>query len=233
MLKLLQKVFGSKNEKDVRQLLPIVDQINAEFAKLSSLSDDELRAKTQEFKGRIQQAIGEIEAEITELRGKLKEDLQHEDRQDTLTRIAELEKERDSVTRDVLDEILPEAFAVVKETCRRLVGQSWTAGGQTVKWEMVPYDVQLIGGIVLHQGKIAEMATGEGKTLVATLPLYLNSLPGRGVHLVTVNDYLAQRDAEWMGKIFEFHGLTVGKILASMQPWDRRISLRYYLRHEQ
>jgi preprotein translocase subunit SecA len=222
MLKLLQKVFGSKNEKDVRQLLPIVDQINAEFAKLSSLSDDELRAKTQEFKGRIQQAIGEIEAEITELRGKLKEDLQHEDRQDTLTRIAELEKERDSVTRDVLDEILPEAFAVVKETCRRLVGQSWTAGGQTVKWEMVPYDVQLIGGIVLHQGKIAEMATGEGKTLVATLPLYLNSLPGRGVHLVTVNDYLAQRDAEWMGKIFEFHGLTVGKILASMQPWDRK-----------
>lgn len=222
MLKFLQKVFGSKNQKDVELLLPLVDQINEEFAKLSSLSDDELRGKTLEFKARIAEAIGEIEAEITELRTKLKEDLPHEERHDTLTRIAELEKERDAETRVVLDEILPEAFAVVKETCKRLVGQTWLAAGQPVKWEIVPYDVQLIGGIVLHQGKISEMATGEGKTLVATLPLYLNSLPGRGVHLVTVNDYLAQRDAEWMGKIFEFHGLTVGKILATMQPWDRK-----------
>jgi preprotein translocase subunit SecA len=222
MLKFLQKVFGSKNQKDVELLLPLVDQINEEFAKLSSLSDDELRGKTLEFKARIAEAIGEIEAEITELRTKLKEDLPHEERHDTLTRISELEKERDAETRVVLDEILPEAFAVVKETCKRLVGQSWLAAGQPVKWEMVPYDVQLIGGIVLHQGKISEMATGEGKTLVATLPLYLNALPGRGVHLVTVNDYLAQRDAEWMGKIFEFHGLTVGKILATMQPWDRK-----------
>lgn len=222
MLKFLQKVFGSKNQKDVELLLPLVDQINEEFAKLSSLSDDELRGKTIEFKARIAEAIGEIEAEITELRGKLKEDLPHEERHDTLTRVAELEKERDAETRVVLDELLPEAFAVVKETCKRLVGQTWLAAGQPVKWEMVPYDVQLIGGIVLHQGKISEMATGEGKTLVATLPLYLNALPGRGVHLVTVNDYLAQRDAEWMGKIFEFHGLTVGKILATMQPWDRK-----------
>lgn len=222
MLKFLQKVFGSKNQKDVELLLPLVDQINEEFAKLSSLTDDELRGKTIEFKARIAAAIGEIEAEITELRGKLKEDLPHEERHDTLTRIAELEKERDAETRVVLDEILPEAYAVVKETCKRLVGQTWLAAGQPVKWEMVPYDVQLIGGIVLHQGKISEMATGEGKTLVATLPLYLNALPGRGVHLVTVNDYLAQRDAEWMGKIFEFHELTVGKILATMQPWDRK-----------
>ncbi len=222
MLKFLQKVFGSKNQKDVELLLPLVDEINVEFAKLSSLSDDELRGKTQEFKTRIAEAIGEIEVELSELSGKLKEDLPHEERQDTLARIAELEKERDAETRVVLDEILPEAFAVVKETCKRLVGQTWLAAGQPVKWEMVPYDVQLIGGIVLHQGKISEMATGEGKTLVATLPLYLNALPARGVHLVTVNDYLAQRDAEWMGKVFEFHGLTVGKILATMQPWDRK-----------
>lgn len=222
MLKFLQKVFGSKNQKDVEQLLPLVDQINVEFGKLSHLSDDELRGKTQEFKRRIADAIGEIETEMSELRSNLMTDIPHEVRQDTLSRIAELEKDRDNETREMLDEILPEAFAVVKETCRRLVGQSWLAAGQTVKWEMVPYDVQLIGGIVLHQGKISEMATGEGKTLVATLPLYLNSLPGRGVHLVTVNDYLAQRDAEWMGKIFEFHGLTVGKILATMQPWDRK-----------
>jgi preprotein translocase subunit SecA len=222
MLKLLQKVFGSKNEKDVRDLLPLVDDINAEFAKLGSLSDDELKNKTVLFRARISEAIGEIQQELSELHEKLKEDLAHADREDAMIRIADLEKERDQVTREVLDEILPEAFAVVKEACRRHVGQSWTAAGQPVRWDMVPYDVQLIGGIVLHQGKIAEMATGEGKTLVATLPIYLNALPGRGVHLVTVNDYLAQRDAEWMGKIYEFLGLSVGKILASMQPWDRK-----------
>ena len=222
MLKLLQKVFGSKNEKDVKLLTPLVDEINAEFAKLSSLSDEELKNKTLEFRARINDAIGAMVEEESGLREQLKEDIPHEERQDTLSRLAELEKEIDAETAAVLDDLLPEAFAVVKEACRRHVGQSWLAAGQPVKWEMVPYDVQLIGGIVLHQGKIAEMATGEGKTLVATMPMYLNALPARGVHLVTVNDYLAQRDAEWMGKIFEFLGLSVGKILQTMQPWDRK-----------
>ena len=122
----------------------------------------------------------------------------------------------------ILDELLPEAFAVVKSTCERLVGKSWTVAGNKITWEMIPYDVQLIGGVVLHQGKIAEMATGEGKTLVATLPIYLNALTGRGVHLVTVNDYLAQRDSEWMGEIFKFHGMTIGCILNTMSPEQRK-----------
>lgn len=222
MLKLLQKVFGSKNEKDVKGLLPVVDQINAEYAKLQSLSDDELRAKTDEFRARIKEHVGAIEDDIASHQEQLKLDLPHHEREEIHSRLTELKKELDTETDAILQELLPEAFAVVKDACRRHVGQSWTAGGQLVKWEMIPYDVQLIGGMVLHSGKISEMATGEGKTLVATLPLYLNALPGRGAHLVTVNDYLAQRDAEWMGKIFEFLGLSVGKILQSMQPWDRK-----------
>jgi preprotein translocase subunit SecA len=222
MLKLLQKVFGSKNEKDVKTLLPIVDQINAEYAKLQSLSDEELRAKTDEFRARIKEHVGAIEEDIASLQEQLKLDIPHNEREDVHNRLIELKKELDTETDNILEELLPEAFAVVKDACRRHVGQSWMAGSQLFKWEMVPYDVQLIGGIVQHRGTISEMATGEGKTLVATLPLYLNALPGRGVHLVTVNDYLAQRDAEWMGKIFEFLGLSVGKILQSMQPWDRK-----------
>ncbi|HET9135087.1 MAG TPA: preprotein translocase subunit SecA, partial [Candidatus Kapabacteria bacterium] len=222
MLKLLQKVFGSKAEKDVKELLPIVDEINEEFAKLQSLSDDELRAKTDEFRERIHAAVGAMEEEMLGLQEDLKQDLPHDERQNAFDRIAELEKEIDAETANILDEILPEAFAVIKETCRRHVGKKWLAAGQEIIWEMVPYDVQLIGGMVLHQGKISEMATGEGKTLVATLPMYLNALPGKGVHLVTVNDYLAQRDSEWMGKIFEFLGLSVGKILQPMQPWERK-----------
>ena len=119
---------------------------------------------------------------------------------------------------DILEEIMVEAFAFVKEACRRLVGKSWEVPGGTVEWDMIPFDVQLIGGIVLHRGNIAEMATGEGKTLVATLPLYLNALPGKGVHLVTVNDYLARRDAQWMGKVYETLGMTVGCIQSQMMP---------------
>lgn len=124
---------------------------------------------------------------------------------------------------EILDEILPEAFALVKEVCRRLLGKSWDVCGQKIIWDMIPFDVQLIGAVILHQGKITEMATGEGKTLVATMPLYLNSLSGRGVHLVTVNDYLAKRDAEWMGKIYESLGVSVGCILNDMDNEQRRI----------
>ncbi len=176
---ILTKVFGSKHERDVKRILPIVETINMRFDDFESLSDDELRAKTDEFKRRLEEG-------------------------------------------ETLDDILPEAFAAVKQACKRLVGKTWDVVGIPTTWNMVPYDVQLIGGVVLHEGKIAEMATGEGKTLVATLPMYLNALEGKGVHLVTVNDYLARRDAEWMGEIFKFLGLTVGIIQHDQDPQTRR-----------
>lgn len=218
---LLKKIFGDKNEKAVKELWPIVDQINQEYEKLINLSDDELKNKTVEFKARISEATKEITEQINELKTRLQTEKDAEQRHEIHDQIEELEKELTDKYEEVLDEILPEAFAVVKDTCRRLVGKSWEVAGSKTTWDMIPYDVQLIGGIVLHQGKIAEMATGEGKTLVATLPLYLNALTGRGVHLVTVNDYLAKRDSEWMGEIFRFHGLTVGCILNTMDPEDR------------
>jgi len=172
-------VGGTSNEKQVRRLNPVVDQVNAFAAEYEKLSDDELKAKTHEFKYRLN-------------------------------------------TGETLDDILPEAYGVVKETCRRLVGQKWLVRGQEITWNMVPYDVQILGAAVLHQGKIAEMATGEGKTLVATMPLYLNALTGKGAHLVTVNDYLAQRDCEWMGKIYSFLGLTTAALHGEMTPEERR-----------
>lgn len=223
MLQLLRKLFGSKHERDIKALLPIVEQINREFEKLKDLTDEELRGKTQEFRNRIKEATKEIEAEIAEQKALLASSTSFEEREGIYDRIEELEKELDQQIARVLDELLPEAFAVVKEACRRLVGQSWEVAGNKIVWDMVPFDVQLMGGIVLHQGKIAEMATGEGKTLVATMPLYLNALPGRGVHLVTVNDYLALRDSQWMGKVFDFLGLTVGCILQHMDSAQRRI----------
>ena len=179
MANILTKIFGAKHDRDVKKIRPLVDEINDEFEKLAPLSDDQLKAKTEEFKKRLAEE-------------------------------------------ETLDDLLPEAFAVVKETCKRLCGTSWDVAGIKTDWNMVPYDVQLIGGIALHQGKISEMATGEGKTLVATLPTYLNALSGKGVHIVTVNDYLAKRDSEWMGKIFEFLGLTVGCIQNDMDSAARR-----------
>lgn len=220
MLKFLENLFGNKKEKDVQALLPIVDEINAHYEQLSGLSDDELRGKTTEFRERISEVTGAIEQEIAELREQLKQDIPHNERMDILDRIPQLEKELYEVTQSTLDELLPEAFAVVKEACRRLSTRPEIVPGFRVPG--VPFDVQLIGGIVLHQGKIAEMATGEGKTLVATLPAYLNALPAKGVHVVTVNDYLAKRDSMWMGQIYQFLGLTVGVILQSMQPWERK-----------
>jgi preprotein translocase subunit SecA len=222
MLKYLEKIFGSKREKDVELLLPLVDEINAIYETLAGLTDDELRGKTAEFRAHIHEVTGALEEEEKELQERLKEDVPHDEREQILDRLPELRKELYELTKATLDELLPEAFAVVKDACRRLVGQTFTVAGQQIKWDMIPFDVQLIGGAVLHQGKIAEMATGEGKTLVATMPVYLNALPGRGVHLVTVNDYLAQRDSQWMGKIYEFLGLSVGVILQTMQPWERK-----------
>jgi preprotein translocase subunit SecA len=224
MLKILSKLFPSKSVKDINRILPLIQEINEHFEEYKNLSDDELKAKTGEFRARINDAIADDEREIGKLKGKLQseENLSLEEREDIYTRIEGIEKNINTTTNDVLTEILPEAFGVVKETCRRLVGQSWDMIGHKIVWDMVPFDVQLIGGIVLHEGKIAEMATGEGKTLVATMPMYLNALPGRGVHLVTVNDYLAQRDSQWMGKIFEFLGLTVGCIQQQMDSAQRR-----------
>ncbi|MFZ5946876.1 MAG: preprotein translocase subunit SecA [Stygiobacter sp.] len=218
---ILKKIFGDKNEKALKDLWPIVDLINQEYEKLKDLSDDELRNKTLEFKSRINEATKELTSQINDLKEQLQSIKDADKKHEIHDQIDELENELTDKYEEVLDEILPEAYAVVKDTCRRLVGKSWEVAGSKITWDMIPYDVQLIGGIVLHQGKIAEMATGEGKTLVASLPLYLNALTGRGVHLVTVNDYLAKRDSEWMGEIFKFHGLTVGCILNTMDPEER------------
>lgn len=221
MLNIIKKVFGDKKSKDVKMLYPIVEEINEEFVKLSNLTDDELRAKTEEFKKRIIDYTAETRSKIEELNEQLRTDADS-DHQAIYDELDVLEEQLTDQYEEILDEILPEAFAVVKDTCRRLVGKNYTVMGSKVKWDMIPYDVQLMGGIVLHQGKISEMGTGEGKTLVATLPIYLNALTGRGVHVVTVNDYLAQRDSEWMGEVFKFHNLSIGVILNSMNPNQRK-----------
>ncbi len=206
------KVFGSRHIRDAKKMMPIVEEINAFYEEYHGLSDEELRAKTDDFKDRIGERLQEVEAQLEELREEFKREEDHDLKGPLMDQIKEFEEERKRETNAVLDEILPEAFAVVKEVCRRFVGRQWDVCGQTITWNDVPYDVQLIGAFVLHQGKVAEMATGEGKTLVATMPLYLNALSGRGAHLVTPNDYLARRDASWMGPIYDFLGLTLGVI---------------------
>jgi preprotein translocase subunit SecA len=218
---LVKKIFGDKNEKDLKLLWPVVDEINEEYKKIKDLTDEQLKAKTDEFRQKIDEYTKETREKIDELNKRLQSN-EDFDRQPVYDEIDSLNEQLDEEYEEILDQLLPEAFGVVKATCERLVGKSWTVAGNKITWEMVPYDVQLIGGVVLHQGKIAEMATGEGKTLVATLPMYLNALTGRGVHLVTVNDYLAKRDSEWMGEIFRFHGLTVGVILNTMDPQHRQ-----------
>ncbi|HVU99387.1 MAG TPA: preprotein translocase subunit SecA [Puia sp.] len=244
MLGILSKIFGgNKSEKDIKQIQPVVEQINQHFAAFQSLSNDELRGKTVEFRARIREHLSKIDTQVAEL-NKQAEELPFNDingKDVIYQQIDELKKERDEQIEEVLETLLPEAFAVVKETSRRfkensemvatatemdrnlsvkkehiridghqsVYNNSWMAAGTPITWNMVHYDVQLIGGTVLHQGKIAEMATGEGKTLVSTLPAYLNALAGEGVHIVTVNDYLARRDSEWNGPIFEWLGISV------------------------
>ncbi|MFQ5633444.1 MAG: DEAD/DEAH box helicase, partial [bacterium] len=229
------KVFGSKHDRDFKRVRPIVEEINEIHQTLENMSDDELRHKTTEFKEKIREATKEVTDQIEALEAELRADISETNGteeqaaqekninvDETRERISELRSEELEILRGVLDELLPEAYAVIKETCRRLVGQKWNVADTSILWEMVPYDVQLVGGIVLHEGKIAEMATGEGKTLVATLPLYLNALTGKGAHLVTVNDYLARRDCEWMGKVYEFLGLTTAFITHEMNNEQRR-----------
>ncbi|GMQ33894.1 preprotein translocase subunit SecA [Algoriphagus taiwanensis] len=239
----LAKVFGTKSDRDIKELLPRVKEINEIFSGLSRLSDDELRAKTAEIRSVINERLKSIDDQITEIRAQIEglpvDAIQQKDQ--LFNQIDKLEKDRDTELEKVLDDVMTQAFAVVKETARRfkengklevsatmrdrelaatkpnviIEGEKaiwqnkWMAAGNEVVWDMVHYDVQLIGGMVLHKGKIAEMATGEGKTLVSTLPAFLNALSGRGVHLVTVNDYLAKRDSEWNAPLFEFHGLSV------------------------
>lgn len=222
MLGIFKKIFGDKHAKDWKLLWPVVEEINEEYEKIKNLSDFELKAKTLEFKERIQEYTAETRKNIEDLKTRLHSDEEF-DRNAAYDEMDDLKEQLNEKYEEILDELLPAAFAVVKATCERLVGKNWTIVGNKITWDMVPYDVQLMGGVVLHQGKISEMATGEGKTLVATLPIYLNALTGRGVHLITVNDYLAQRDSEWMGEIYKFHGLTVGCILNTMTPDQRKV----------
>jgi len=243
MANFLTKLFGNKSQRDLKAVKPFLDACLAVYPTIQALTNDQLRAKTQEFRDRIRTAVQAEETELATLRARIEAeyDMPVDEKESLYKRIDDLEKQSYDKTQKVLDDILPEAFAVVKDTARRFAQNEtvevtatdrdrdlaathasitiegdrafyknhWMAGGNEITWDMIHYDVQLIGGVVLHSGKIAEMATGEGKTLVATLPVYLNALPGKGVHVVTVNDYLAKRDSEWMGMLFEFHGLTV------------------------
>ncbi len=223
MLKIFTKVFGSKHDKDIKKIQPTIHRINEIFTSLASLSDDELRSKTAALKQQIQSALAETGQKRQDLERKLDNpDLDINQAESINQELDALDTRYEEQTAEILEEILPETFAIVKETCRRLKGHEYTVVDHPMTWDMVPYDVQLIGGIVLHRGKISEMATGEGKTLVSTLPAFLNALTGRGVHVVTVNDYLAQRDREWMNPVFEFHGIRTGVILTSMRPRERR-----------
>ncbi|MDA0310525.1 MAG: preprotein translocase subunit SecA, partial [Gemmatimonadetes bacterium] len=208
----LQALVGNHHKREAKRLQPLVDEINQVADTYASLSDEQLRAKTAEFKKQIEDASAELKAQIAALREEKRHSEEPSERERLSIEIGGLEADLKELVEETLEDLLPEAFAVVKDACRRLVGTEIIVTGQTLVWDMVPYDVQLIGGIALHHGKVAEMATGEGKTLVATMPLYLNALAGRGAHLVTVNTYLAQRDAQWMGTVFEFLGLTVGVI---------------------
>ena len=241
-IQLITKLFGNKAQKDMRAIMPYVEKIKAAYTEIDALSNDELRARSQALMDKIQARVADKKQKIQELKAGI-ESLEIEQREKVYNEIDRLEKEIKTDYETILDEMLPEAFAIVKSTAHRFAENEtvvvtateqdknlaadprfdfveidgdkaiyhnhWTAGGNEITWDMVHYDVQLIGGVVLHQGKIAEMATGEGKTLVSTLPVFLNALTHEGVHVVTVNDYLAKRDSEWNGPIYMFHGLTV------------------------
>src|SRR5918999_1000084 len=219
MLKrVMAAVMGTRHERERRKIQPVVDAINEQYARLQDVSEHELRGQTARFREIIRERTAELEARIVELkeRKRAAKDAADRERLDLELSGADgragAEGELRRLTRDLLDELLPEAFATVREAARRLLGTTVIVTGRELAWDMVHYDVQLHGGIQLHLGKIAEMATGEGKTLVATLPLYLNALPGKGAHLVTVNSYLARRDSQWMGHVYSYLGLSVGCI---------------------
>ena len=239
--KILKLFVGDKSKKDLKLINPIIEKIHSFDQEMNSLSNDELRSQTVEFKNQISKSIAEINSQIDKIKQEIEDETDFDKKEELFSKIDKLNQDAYNISEDTLNEILPKAFAVVKETAKRFVENkeviveandndielssrkeyiqiknnksywknSWDAAGKKILWDMVHYDVQLVGGVAMHQGKIAEMQTGEGKTLVATLPVYLNALTGRGVHLVTVNDYLAKRDSAWMSPIFEFHGLSV------------------------
>ena len=241
LVDIIKKVFGTKSERDMKQVRPILEKVLAAYESIDKLSNDELRAKAEDLKRRIREVEEPFEKRIAEIKEQLESDIPVSQKESLATESDKLVKDEDAEIEKILNEILPDAFAIMKSTARRfaqnpivevtandfdrnlsashdfvkiegdkaLWQNHWMAGGNEVTWDMVHYDVQIIGGIVLHQGKIAEMATGEGKTLVATLPVFLNALAGKGVHMVTVNDYLSKRDSEWMGPLYMFHGLSV------------------------
>ena len=226
MLKFISSLLGgTKSEKDIKAIQPIVAEINKIYKTLNNLSEEELKSKTQEFRDRIEDHVANLKSEKNELETQLKEEaLDTSAFQAAHDRLKEIDQELFTQTQAILDEILPEAYAVVKEVCRRLTESEYNYeyAGNKSTWAMIPYDVQLIGAIVLHDGKIAEMQTGEGKTLVSIMPLYLNSLAGYGVHLVTVNDYLAKRDCEWMKPVFDYLGVTTGSLQPKMDNKSRQ-----------
>ncbi|GAC1419397.1 MAG: preprotein translocase subunit SecA [Gemmatimonadaceae bacterium] len=215
---MLGGLFGTRHERERKRVQPIVDEINEHYARLQTISEEELRGQTEKFRERIRERTTEIEKRIADLREQkrvMADPAAREGIDNELSGVdgrGGAEAELRTAIAGVLDDLLPEAFATAREAARRLLGTKVVVTGQDMDWNMVPYDVQLMGGIQLHQGRIAEMATGEGKTLVATLPLYLNALPGKGAHLITVNSYLARRDSEWMGHVYKYLGLTVGCI---------------------
>ena len=239
---ILKKIFGSKSDRDMKAVRPILDKILALYPSIDALSNDELRARCQQIRARILEVEKPFEARAAEIKAQLESDIPVSEKEKLATEQDKLVKDEDEAIEKILNEVLPETFAIIKSTARRFAANPtievtatdfdrnlaasgkefvhiegdkaiwdnhWIAGGNEITWDMVHYDVQLIGGIILHQGKIAEMATGEGKTLVATLPVFLNALAGKGVHVVTVNDYLSKRDSEWMGPLYQFHGLSV------------------------
>ena len=239
---LLKSIFGDKSRRDMKLIQPLVEKVKQAYPDIQKLSNDELRAKSKEIQKYVQDAAKPYKEKIRELKAKI-EDTPIDEREPIFNEIDKQDKEMLDALEKALNEVMPVAFSIVKDTARRfkeneetvvtatdfdrelaanpkndfitidgdkaIYHNEWTAGGNKIKWDMVHYDVQIFGGIALHQGKIAEMATGEGKTLVATLPVFLNALTGNGVHMVTVNDYLAKRDSEWMGPLYEFHGLSV------------------------
>jgi preprotein translocase subunit SecA len=207
---LMTSVFGTRFDRERKRIQPIVDQIHEHETRLKDLSESELKAQTDRFRERLAERTGALKAEVEQVREAKHGCADPVERDGLESRFHELERRYKKELAASLDDLLPEAFATVREACRRLLGSTVQVTGHDLVWDMVPYDVQLIGAVVLHQGRIAEMATGEGKTLVATLPLYLNALSGRGAHLVTVNNYLARRDSQWMGHVYRYLGLTIG-----------------------
>ena len=241
---ILKSMFGNKSTRDLKKIMPIVNQIKQIYPEIDALDTDSLRQRTADIRQQLNASVQDKRDEIERIKTEI-ESLDYDQREPLWKKVDDIQKEILDVLEEKLSEVLPTVFAIVKSTARRfaenetivvnatqldrdLAAQGkdfvsidgdkaiwhnhWIAGGNEITWDMIHYDVQLIGGIVLHQGKIAEMATGEGKTLVATLPVFLNGLTGNGVHVVTVNDYLAKRDSEWMGPLYMFHGMTVACI---------------------